>query len=91
MIDVVRELSDYGLAVDVHDPCVSAAEAHREHGLELLDVVPATGSYEAVVVAVAHRVFRELGAASIRACVRPGGVVFDVKGILPRDSVDGRL
>jgi len=91
VIDVVRELSDYGLAVDVHDPCVSAAEAHREHGLELLDVVPATGSYEAVVVAVAHRVFRELGAASIRACVRPGGVVFDVKGILPRDSVDGRL
>jgi len=91
VIDVVRELSDYGLAVDVHDPCVSIAEAHREHGLDLLEAMPVDGNYEAVVVAVAHRVFRELGAASIRACVRPGGVVFDVKGILPRDSVDGRL
>ncbi|MBS3896687.1 nucleotide sugar dehydrogenase [Silanimonas sp.] len=91
VIDVVRELVDYGLAVDVHDPCVAAADAGREYGLALLDQAPQPGRYEAVVVAVAHRAFRELGADAIRAFARPEGVVFDVKGILPRDSVDGRL
>ncbi len=88
--DVVGEFASYGAKVDVHDPWVSADEARHEYGLELVDeLVPA--SYDAIVLAVAHREFVELGADRIRALGRPGCVLFDVKQVLPRESVDDRL
>ena len=88
--DVVGEFASYGAKVDVHDPWVSADEARHEYGLELVDeLVPA--SYDAIVLAVAHRQFIELGADRIRALGRPGCVLFDVKQVLPRESVDDRL
>jgi UDP-N-acetyl-D-glucosamine/UDP-N-acetyl-D-galactosamine dehydrogenase len=90
VVDLVRELEDFGAAVDVHDPWVDAAEARAEYGIEPVGS-PAPGGYDAVVLAVAHRQFRELGAAGVRAFAREGGVVYDVKHVLPRDQVDGRL
>jgi UDP-N-acetyl-D-glucosamine/UDP-N-acetyl-D-galactosamine dehydrogenase len=89
VVDIVRELREYGALVDVHDPWVDAEEARREYGIATVDE-PARGAYAAVVVAVAHRQFRELG-AGIRDFAAPGGVVYDVKSVLPRESVDGRL
>ena len=52
---------------------------------------PAHGAYDAIVVAVGHREFVALGAAGIRAFGKPLSVVYDVKYVLPRDAVDGRL
>jgi len=43
------------------------------------------------VLAVAHRQYRDLGAEAIRAWLREGGVVYDIKGVLPREAVEGRL
>ena len=90
VVDVVNEFRSYHAHIDVHDPWVSAAEARHEYGLELAEtLVP--GRYDAIVLAVAHRQFIELGAAGIRALGKPGCVLFDVKQMLPRDEVDDRL
>jgi UDP-N-acetyl-D-galactosamine dehydrogenase len=90
VIDVIAALRDYGLAVDVHDPWVDADEARHEYDLEL-SAKPPEGAYDAVVLAVGHREFAELGAAGIRRWCRNGGVLFDVKSVLPRGEVDARL
>jgi UDP-N-acetyl-D-galactosamine dehydrogenase len=90
VVDVIAEFQSYHADVDVHDPWVSAAEARREYGLDLVDtLVP--GKYDAIVLAVAHRQFADLGADAIRALGKPDCVLFDVKQALPRDKVDDRL
>lgn len=90
VVDIVSELAAYGARVDVHDPRVDREEAHREHGLRLLET-PLPAAYDAVVLAVPHVEFLDDGAASILRYGRPGAVIFDVKGALPRDLVHGRL
>jgi UDP-N-acetyl-D-galactosamine dehydrogenase len=90
VMDIVRTLGGYNVLVDVYDPWVDAAEAWHEYGLRLLDDPPAQ-TYDAAIIAVAHRQFRELGAPVLRAWMKPHGVLYDVKHVLPRDAVDGRL
>ena len=90
VIDVVQDLRRQGWSVDIHDPWVDAAEARHEYGVELI-ADPAQGEYDAVVLAVAHGLFLDLGADGIRAFGRPGGVLYDVKSALPLEAVDGRL
>ena len=90
VVDVVNEFRNYHADVDVHDPWVDAAQARSEYGLELVhELVP--GAYDAVILAVAHRQFVEMGAQKIRALGKPGAVLFDVKQVLPREAVDDRL
>jgi UDP-N-acetyl-D-galactosamine dehydrogenase len=89
VIDIVKELRTFGAEVDVCDPYASATEAAHEYGLSLVE--PARGAYDAVVVAVGHAAFRAAGVASIREYGRPDALLFDVKGIFPRDQVDLRL
>ncbi|RYF95692.1 MAG: nucleotide sugar dehydrogenase [Caulobacteraceae bacterium] len=88
--DLVDELKAYGLDIDIHDPWVDPAEAVHEYGLTLTET-PRAGDYSAVVLAVAHRQFLDLGAEGVRAFGMPGAVLYDVKSALPRDKVDGRL
>jgi UDP-N-acetyl-D-galactosamine dehydrogenase len=90
VIDIVRELESYGAKVDVHDPWVSAEDAQAEYGIELAQQ-PRAGAYDVVLLAVAHRQFRELGQDGIRAFGNPDSVCFDVKYLLPADAADGRL
>jgi len=90
VIDIVQALRGYNAQVDVHDPWVDAAECEHEYGLATLGA-PAQGHYDAVIVAVGHRQFKALGAAGIRAFGKPESVVYDVKYVLPREAVDGRL
>ena len=90
VVDIVAELRHYHVRIDVHDPWIDAAEAEREHGLRLV-ATPEPGAYDAVVLAVAHREFVALGAAGVRAFGKPVSVVYDVKSVLPREAVDGRL
>lgn len=90
VVEVVESLTARGLAVDVHDPWVDPAGARHEYGLDLT-AEPAKGAYDAVVLAVAHREFRALGAAGVRAFGKPGAVLYDVKSVFDRQDVDGRL
>ncbi|MBT8122767.1 MAG: Vi polysaccharide biosynthesis UDP-N-acetylglucosamine C-6 dehydrogenase TviB [Gammaproteobacteria bacterium] len=89
-IDVVRELQRYNAIVDVHDPCVKPEDVREEYGLDMISS-PAAGSYDAVIVAVGHKQFTDIGADGLRAFCRPGGILYDVKSILPAGAVDGRL
>ena len=89
VVDIIDALKGYNARVDVCDPWVDANEARHEYGLNL--ATPGEGEYDAVVVAVGHKEFRELGPAGIRAFGKPGAVLYDVKYVLPREAVDGRL
>lgn len=89
-LDLARLLAGQGAQVDAFDPWADAAEAERESGMRLVDA-PAQGHYDAVVLAVAHRQFRELDVARIRALGVPDMVVYDIKSVWPRHVVDDRL
>jgi len=90
VVDVVAELASYHADVEVHDPWVSAEEARHEYGLDLVETLE-PGRYDAVILAVAHHQFIELGGAGIRQLGKQGSVLFDVKQVLPRELVDDRL
>jgi UDP-N-acetyl-D-galactosamine dehydrogenase len=90
VVDVVAEFKTYNANVDIYDPWVSAAEARHEYGLDLVDKLE-KGKYDAIVLAVCHRQFNELGPEGIRALGKPVCVLFDVKQALPKEKVDGRL
>ena len=90
VVDIVQSLRGYNAQVDVHDPWINPAEAEHEYALTPL-VDPQAGSYDAVIIAVGHRQFVALGSAGIRAFCKPESVVYDVKYVLPRADVDGRL
>ena len=90
VVDIVKELKSYGAVVDVHDPWVDPAEARAEYGMELA-VTPEHEAYDAVVLAVAHREFKAMGAEGIRAFGNANSVVYDIKYLLPSDAADDRL
>lgn len=90
VVDIVRELREYGVDVDVYDPWVDAAEARAEYGIEPV-ATPAGGHYDGIVLAVAHRQFAELGAARIRAYGKPRHVLYDLKYVLQPGESDLRL
>jgi len=90
VVDIVRELRCYNAEVDVHDPWVDAEHARAEYGLRLVDQ-PEEGHYDAIILAVPHREFVDMGAARIRSFGADGAVLFDVKRALPRASIDGCL
>ncbi|MEW8207242.1 MAG: Vi polysaccharide biosynthesis UDP-N-acetylglucosamine C-6 dehydrogenase TviB [Candidatus Thiodiazotropha taylori] len=90
VVDIVSEFEDYGASVDVYDPWVNPQEAHEEYGLRPIESL-AEGTYDAVILAVAHKEFQQMGAEKIRALCKENGVLFDVKNVLPVDEVDARL
>jgi UDP-N-acetyl-D-glucosamine/UDP-N-acetyl-D-galactosamine dehydrogenase len=91
VVEIVRTLRGYNTEVDVYDPWIDVDEAQQEYGLACLGELPPQGRYEAVVLAVAHKQFVELGVAGIRAFGQPGAVLYDVKSVLPSGAADGRL
>ncbi len=90
VVDIIQPLADGGATVDVWDPWIDADEAQHEYGIKLTEE-PAPGTYDAIVLAVAHDQFLALGSDSIRALGGPRSVIFDVKSVLPKEAADLRL
>lgn len=90
VVDILSELGDYNVTVDTYDPQVDKDEAEAEYGIRPVER-PEEGAYDAVVLAVAHREFLELGAKGIRAWGKPEHVLYDLKYLLPKEAVDLRL
>jgi UDP-N-acetyl-D-galactosamine dehydrogenase len=90
VIDIVTKLKDYNINVDVHDPWVSPEDAEHEYGITPVASLEA-GKYDAIVLAVAHRQFRELGTERLRSLGKEKHLLFDLKYLLPRDDADIRL
>ena len=90
VVDIVREFEDYHATVDVYDPWVEPETAMQEYGLSLIEE-PAEESYDAIIIAVAHQQFIDLGVKAIRAFGKPGHVLYDLKSVFPLTAVDARL
>jgi UDP-N-acetyl-D-galactosamine dehydrogenase len=87
---IIEELRQCHAHIDVYDPWADPAVCEHEYGI-LPVTRPDPGTYDAVLLAVAHREFVQMGGEGVRALLRPGGIVFDVKHVLPRDASDERL
>ncbi len=90
VVDVIRELREFGCDVVVTDCCADNAEAQHEYGLTLVET-PEKGGFEAVIIAVPHREYAEMSPANFRDFLKPQGVLFDLKGTLPLGGADLRL
>jgi len=90
VIDMISELNSYNAMVDVYDPWASSAAAESEYGLTLVDYPP-VASYDAIILAVAHQQFKDLGEANIRSFGKAIHVLYDLKYLLPQQSSDIRL
>jgi UDP-N-acetyl-D-glucosamine/UDP-N-acetyl-D-galactosamine dehydrogenase len=90
VVDVVRELRDYNIAVDVYDPWASAADVEHEYNIHLTEQ-PLAQTYDAIILAVSHQQFKEMGASAIRLLGKSTHILYDLKYCLPRDASDLRL
>jgi UDP-N-acetyl-D-galactosamine dehydrogenase len=91
VVDIIDHLRSYNVEVDVYDPWINTAEALHEYGLNCLSELPAGDRYSAIIIAVGHREFVGMGSDGVRALGEPGAVIYDVKGVLPAGTADGRL
>ena len=90
VVDIIAEFKTYHANIDVFDPWVDPREAREEYGIEpIREVKP--GTYDAIVLAVGHDQFKSMSVDDIRRLGKADSVLYDIKGILPKDEVDGRL
>ena len=90
VVDIVAELKDFNCGVDVYDPWVTIEEAQHEYGITPI-TQPSAGSYDAIILAVAHYQFKDMGAAAIRALGKSNAVLYDLKYVLSAQESDLRL
>lgn len=90
VVDIVNELSEFSAEVEVYDPWVNREEAKEAYGITLVDELK-KGTYDAVILAVAHDEFKEMGIDAIRGLGKDPHLLFDIKYLFPADQVDARL
>jgi UDP-N-acetyl-D-galactosamine dehydrogenase len=90
VMDIIKDLTDYNVSIDVHDPWVDAAEATATYGVHMVDE-PETGAYDGIIVAVAHRQFTAMSAQQLRSLGAANHVLYDLKSALPAGASDLRL
>ena len=90
VVDIYRSLEEYTHNITVYDPWADPARVENEYGVKVTShLSPLTSHlYDAIILAVAHDEFKSL---DVKSLVKSNGVIYDVKGILPRDIIDGRL
>ena len=89
VIDIYRALQEYNVSITVYEPWASPDVVRREYGINIISQLPKE-KYDTAIVAVAHRQFRE-GEINFKDLLNQKHVIYDVKGILPRSVIDGRL
>lgn len=88
VVDIRKELIEFGVQVDVYDPWAEPAEVHEEYGIDLVSKLDETKMYNAIIVAVAHDEFKAFDFAKYKT---QGAIIYDVKAFVDRDLVDARL
>ena len=88
--DLVRALRDFVAEITIYDPMADAQLAEHEYGLGLVNELP-QGRFDAIILAVRHDLIAELGEAGINALLAPGGLIYDLKGILPPTVSHARI
>ena len=87
VVDIYHTLNEYTNDITVFDPWANAEHVMHEYGVAVTNKLPKE-QFDTVILAVAHKEFLDM---DVKAFVKPNGVIYDVKGILPREIVDGRL
>jgi len=90
VVDLIAEFESFNCHVDVYDPWVDKQEAEEEYGITPIET-PQTGTYDAVILAVAHDEFKALGAEQMHSYGKEQYVLYDIKYLLDTNDVDGRL
>jgi len=90
VIDIINELQEAHAQVDVYDPNANIDEAKALLQIDLISA-PAPNTYDAIVLAVGHKQFIDMGARAVRAFGKPNCVLFDAKSVYGSEHVDGRL
>jgi UDP-N-acetyl-D-galactosamine dehydrogenase len=90
VVDLVRELSSLAIEVIVYDPLANPAEVRKEYGIESVESLP-DGPFESIILAVRHDQIVRLGPDRLRKMLVPGGVLYDLKQVLPVEASDARL
>ena len=90
VVDVIRELESFHAKIDVYDPWVDAEAANADLHINVITDLQ-SNTYDSIIIAVQHSVFGDIGAEKIKSLGKKNSVFYDVKGLLPRDEVDGRL
>jgi UDP-N-acetyl-D-galactosamine dehydrogenase len=90
VIDVVKELKEFGCQVDITDCWADSAQAEHECGVSLT-AQPENGDYDGVILAVPHREYAAMSSDDLRGYLKEGGVLYDLKGVLPLGEADLRL
>lgn len=90
VVDIVSELEEYSCIVDIYDPWVKSSDCKIEYDLDLI-VEPLKGSYDAIVIAVAHDQFKHMGPKVIRALGKANSIIYDLKYVLQEGDADLRL
>lgn len=90
VVDIISELDTYHANVEVYDPWVDPAEAEHEYNITPVPELE-KGRYDAIILAVGHKQFIDMGADAIRTLGREEHILYDIKSALPKDSVDARL
>jgi len=88
VIDIIQELEGYGATIEVYDPWVDTEEAQQMYKIKMVEQPE---KYDAVILAVSHKQFIEMGVEAIQDLTKTNGVIYDIKSILPTDIVDERL
>jgi UDP-N-acetyl-D-glucosamine/UDP-N-acetyl-D-galactosamine dehydrogenase len=90
VVDIVHELKSYNANIDVYDPWADISIAKKEYQIDMLPELK-NNTYDAIIVAVGHSVFRDMGSSKIKALGKKNFIIYDTKSILSSDDVDGRL
>ena len=90
VIDIIEGLNGYNVNVDVYDPWVIPEDAEKEYAIHPVGA-PEIGKYDAIVIAVAHRQFAEMGGAAVRKFGRPNHSLYDLTYLFARHEADMRL
>jgi UDP-N-acetyl-D-galactosamine dehydrogenase len=90
VVDIAEDLKNYHVDLDIYDPWAKASEVEREYNLKLVDK-PVLGKYDAIIAAVAHSEFLSFSKEDLRALCKPNAIIFDLKYMFDKASVDMRL
>ena len=82
VLDIMKELKDFGVIMKTWDPVADPSEVKHEYGIDTIQKAPAVGSFDAVVLAVKHKEFLAMGAKGLKKFCKKNGVFYDIKEVM---------
>ncbi len=89
--DIIKSLNEYNISPHISDPCIDVDHAHKKFGKNITREIPDEFSFDAIIVAVSHSEYKLISNKKWRSLITKNGVIFDIKGILPRELGAVRL